>query len=210
MEQILNYIGIVGAFAFAISGALTAMQKNLDPFGVLIIAFAAAVGGGTLRDILISSNSAFWLLNPEYAYFIIGGTVFAITFRKKLGRLRKTLMLFDTIGLALYTVVGVQVGLLHNLNTIGCLALGTITGAFGGVLRDILVNDVPVIFRKEIYATISILGGAFYLLLHHLNTHSVILQLAPITLIISLRLLAVYYNISFPSIPYKESEDSET
>lgn len=200
MEQILNIISITGAFAFAISGALTAMNKKFDPFGVFIIAFATAVGGGTLRDVLVSSNAVFWLIQPSYVYFIIAGTVFAIVFRKKLFYLRKTLLLFDTLGLALYTIIGVEIGLRNNLSGISCIALGTVTGAFGGVLRDILVNDIPVIFRKEIYATISIFGGLLYLILHQFNIGYIYIQLIPIITIIVLRLIVVYFKISFPAI----------
>lgn len=208
MDQILENLGVAGAFSFAISGALTAMNKKLDPFGVLIVAFATAVGGGTLRDVLVSSNSAFWLTEPKYAYFIIGGTIFAILFRKKLFYLKNTLMLFDTLGLALFTIVGLEIGIQHELSGLSCVALGTITGAFGGVLRDILVRDVPVIFRKEIYATISIFGGILYLLLNKLNAHYVVLDLIPITVIIALRLLVVYFKISLPSI-YKNDDNDE-
>lgn len=209
MEQILENLGVAGAFAFAISGALTAMNKRLDPFGVLIVAFATAVGGGTLRDVLVSTDSAFWLIHTKYAYFIIGGTVFAIAFRKKLFYLKKTLMLFDTLGLALFTIVGAEIGVQHGLSSISCIALGTITGAFGGVLRDILVRDVPVIFRKEVYATISILGGIIYLFLHRIGANKIILDLVPITFIIVLRLLVVYFKISFPSMYKKDEFDTE-
>lgn len=205
MDQILENLGVAGAFAFAISGALTAMNKKLDPFGVLIVAFVTAVGGGTVRDVLVSMNSAFWLVQPKYAYFIIGGTMFAIFFRRRLSYLKQTLMLFDTLGLALFTVVGVKVGVEQELSSISCVALGTITGAFGGVVRDILVRDVPVIFRKEIYATISITGGILFLILQKFEVNKYLLELLPIVLIIALRLIVVYFKISFPSI-YKDDD----
>ena len=209
MEQLYLVVSIAGSFAFAISGALTAMDKKFDPFGVFIIAFATAVGGGTIRDILVSANSVFWLTQPQFIYYILAGTVFAIIFRNKLAYLRTTLLLFDTLGLALYTIVGVEVGLRYNLSGVSCVALGTITGAFGGVLRDILVNDEPVIFKKEVYATISILGGSIYLLLHALNINYLYMQIIPIALIITLRLLVIYYRISLPSF-YPANNNSES
>ena len=209
MDQIITLTSITGVFAFAISGALTAMHKKLDPFGVLIIAFATSVGGGTIRDTLVSTDSVFWILQPEYIYVIIGGTLFAIIFRKWLGYLRRTLMLFDTLGLALFTVVGIQVGIQHEFDIIVCLALGTITGAFGGVLRDILVNDVPVIFQKEIYATISILGGGLYLVLDHYAINNIVVQVIPMVVIIVLRLLVVYFGWSYPVISYIENGASK-
>jgi uncharacterized membrane protein YeiH len=209
MEKVYLFISIAGSIAFSISGALTAMSKRFDPFGVFIIAFATAVGGGTIRDILVSAHSVFWLTRPQFIYYILVGTAVAIIFREKLSYLRKTLLLFDTLGLALYTIVGVEVGLRNNLSGVSCVALGTITGAFGGVLRDILVNDEPVIFKKEVYATISILGGTIYFLLHKLNLNYIYLQLIPVFLIIILRLLVVYYHFSLPSyhIGSKEKEN---
>ncbi|AZQ61744.1 trimeric intracellular cation channel family protein [Flammeovirga pectinis] len=205
MEEIFYYIGIIGSFALAISGALVAMNKRLDPFGVLIVAFVTAVGGGTLRDILIEGRDIFWITDPNYIYFILGGAVFAMVFQDRLEILRVQLLLFDTIGLALFTVIGVQVGLSFDLNYTICIILGVITGAFGGVSRDILVNEIPVIFQKEIYATVSIIGGGFYILLVHFECKDGIYQLLPIALIIVLRLIVVYKEITLPSI-YKEDE----
>lgn len=204
MELIINYISIIGVFAFAISGAITAMNKRFDPFGVLIIAFASAVGGGTIRDILITERSVFWLNESIYIYFILAGTIFAIIFKSRLNALQKPLLFFDAIGLGLFTIAGVQIGLDYNISAINCIILGTITGAFGGVLRDILVNEVPVIFMQEIYATVSILGGVMYLILYQIGVDNLFLQIVPILSIIILRLLVIRYNISLPSIYRKE------
>lgn len=206
MEQILEYISVGGAFAFAISGALTAMTKRFDAFGVFIIAFATAVGGGSLRDVIVNANAVFWLIQPEYIYIIIGGTLFAIFFRKRLNYLKKTLLLFDTLGLALYTIIGVEIGIQNELSGISCVALGTITGSFGGVLRDILVNDIPLIFQKEIYATISILGGTIFYVLHQVDSNLIYMQIIPIVLIIVLRFLVIKFKISFPSLYFEEKD----
>lgn len=200
VEQIIDIITVVGVFAFAISGALTAMEKKLDLFGVFIIAFATAVGGGSLRDVIIANRSVFWLTEPIYVYIIIGGTAFSILFRKKLGYLRTTLSLFDTIGLALYTIIGVKIGIQNELSGVSCIALGTITGAFGGVIRDILVNDVPMIFQKEVYATISIFGGSLYFGLYHFGISGLWVELLAIFIIIILRSLVVHFEIKLPSI----------
>ncbi len=205
MEQILEYISIGGSFALAISGSLKAMGKKFDPFGILIIAFVTAVGGGTLRDILLTEKSVFWLQETPYIYFIIAGALMAIIFRKRLGYFHKTLLIFDAIGLALYTITGVQIGIEYELSFINCIILGTLTGAFGGVLRDILVNEVPVIFHKEIYATVSIAGGMLYWLLNEIHVPNLWMQIIPILLIIAARILIMYYNVSFPSI-YRRKE----
>lgn len=200
VEQIIDLITVVGVFAFAISGALTAMEKKLDLFGVFIIAFATAVGGGSLRDVIIANRSVFWLTEPIYTYIIVGGTIFSILFRKKLAYLRTTLSLFDTIGLALYTIIGVKIGIQNELAGVSCIALGTITGAFGGVIRDILVNDVPMIFQKEIYATISIFGGSLYFVLHHFGRDGLWVELLAIFTIIILRSIVVHFEIKLPTI----------
>jgi uncharacterized membrane protein YeiH len=200
VEEILNFITVAGVFAFAISGALTAMEKKLDAFGVFIIAFATAVGGGSLRDVIIADRNVFWLVEPIYTYIIIGSTFIAIIFRTKLGYLRKTLSLFDTIGLALYTIIGVQIGMQNELSGVSCIALGTITGAFGGVIRDILVNDVPLIFRKEIYATVSILGGSFYYFMNRYGFDGIWIEIVAVLLIILLRSLVVKFKWQLPDI----------
>jgi uncharacterized membrane protein YeiH len=203
MDQIINYIGVIGVVAFAISGALSAMHKKFDPFGVFIIAFATAVGGGTMRDVLIG-KPVFWLVEPVYIYVIIAGTILAIVFRTKLNYLRKTLLLFDTIGLGLYTIIGVEIGLEADLKYVSCIALGTLTGAFGGVVRDILINEVPVIFQREIYATVSIVGGSVYIMLSTFNLPPVYLQILPALLIMAIRFLVIYYKIALPTIYRKK------
>ena len=175
------------------------MHRKLDPFGAFIIAFATAVGGGTVRDVLLG-KPVFWLVDPAYIYVIIAGTIVAIIFRTKLNYLRRTLLFFDTIGLGLYTVIGVEIGLQAELQYVSCIALGTLTGAFGGVVRDILVNEVPVIFKKEIYATVSILGGSVYILLHYLELPVVYQEIIPAVLIIGIRFLIIHYKIALPTL----------
>ncbi|MBI9065716.1 MAG: trimeric intracellular cation channel family protein [Salinivirgaceae bacterium] len=205
MNLIVDYISIIGSFALAISGALTAMDKKFDPFGVLIIAFVSAVGGGTIRDMLITQRDVFWLTSPSYVYIIIVGAVLAIIFRKKLNYMAKPLLIFDAIGLGLFTITGVQIGIEYELSAINCIILGTITGSFGGVLRDILVNEIPVIFKKEIYATVCILGGILYIALNKTNLPNIYLQVIPIVFIVTARIVVIYKNISLPSL-YRDNE----
>ncbi len=186
-----HILEILGTIAFAISGALTAMSKKLDPFGVFIIAFVTAVGGGTLRDIMIGKTPVAWMLQLDYVYLIILGFFLAVIFRKKLDRLRISLFLFDTIGLGVFTLIGLQKGLDTGLDPIICIALGTMTACFGGVIRDILCNEIPVIFRREIYATICILGGIVFFLLKRFNLENDILYLITSIFMIGFRLLSV-------------------
>ena len=198
-------LDILGTVAFAISGVLIAMHKRMDPFGVLIIAFVTAVGGGTLRDIMVGVTPVSWMRNITFVYVIIGATVFAVIFRNQLKHLRRSLFLFDTIGIGLYTVVGIETGLVAELHPLICIALGTMTACFGGVIRDILCNEIPVIFRKEIYATACIIGGiTFFILKEFLNDQNYLFIIAGLVVII-IRLLAVIFKISLPSLYKKEA-----
>ncbi|MAZ25475.1 MAG: hypothetical protein CL868_00120 [Cytophagaceae bacterium] len=198
-------LDILGTIAFAISGVLVAMHKRMDAFGVLIIAFVTAVGGGTLRDVLIGIAPVSWMRNMTFVYVILGSAIFAVVFRNQLKHLRKSLFLFDTLGIGLYTVVGIETALVAGLHPIICIALGTMTACFGGVIRDILCNEIPVIFRKEIYATACILGGATYFLLRvFLKDENYLFIIAGLVVIV-VRLVAVRFKVSLPSI-YREEK----
>lgn len=193
-------IDILGTIAFAISGVLVAMEKKLDLFGVFIIAFVTAVGGGTLRDVLIGNLPVTWIKEPVYMGTIVVTVLFAILFVNKLKYLRKSLFLFDTVGIGFYTLIGIEKGVSAELASVMCIALGTMTACFGGVIRDILCNEIPVIFRKEIYATACILGGSFYFLLLLSPIPADYAFLLAIIFIIILRILAVKYRIALPNI----------
>lgn len=192
-------IDLLGVIAFSISGVLTAMRKELDVFGILIIAFVTSVGGGTIRDVLINSDVS-WLTNMTYIYMIVGTTIFAIIFRKKLNYLRKSLFLFDTIGIGLYTVVGVEKAISAGLPAVTCIAFGTMSACFGGVLRDILCNEIPVIFHKEIYATACILGGFTYFLLEYFNLPQDLIFIISGVVVIAVRISAVVFKIQLPKV----------
>ena len=196
-------LDIIGTMAFALSGALTAMNKRLDPFGILIIAFVTEVGGGTLRDVLIGRTPVGWMLNLNYVYVIFIGYILAILFRKRFDKLRKSLFLFDTVGLGVFTLIGLEKGISIGLHPIICTALGTMTACFGGVIRDILCNEIPVIFRKEIYATICILGGIVFFMLKRGNFPDELIQLVTSLVIIIVRLLVVKFNWSLPTLDLK-------
>jgi uncharacterized membrane protein YeiH len=189
--SIFYIIEILGTVAFAISGALTAMSKRLDPFGVFIIAFVTAVGGGTLRDIMIGQTPVWWMTRIDIVVVVTLGFALSVIFRKKLDKLRISLFLFDTIGLGVFTLFGLQKGIEFGLHPVICIALGTMTATFGGVIRDILCNEIPVIFRKQIYATICILGGMLFFAIKKLDVHDDVNYLVTTTFIIAFRLVAV-------------------
>ena len=196
----MTIIDIIGVFVFAISGASTAMSKRLDPFGVFIVAFVTSVGGGTLRDMLIGRNPVFWMVDPIYVYVIIVGAFISVLFRKQIGYLRVTLSLFDTIGLAIFTIIGIEIGIKLELNPVIILSLGVMTGSFGGVIRDILVNEIPVVFHKEVYATASLVGGMFYMGGLFFELDKIWNETISIVVIIVIRIVAVKYKLALPSI----------
>lgn len=194
-------LDIIGTLAFAISGFLTAYNKRFDLFGLFIIAFVTALGGGTLRDILIGRTPVGWMLDLNYVYTVFAGVVLTILLRKKLNYLRSSLFLFDTIGLGVFTIIGIEKGIAENLHPVISIALGTMSSAFGGVIRDILCNDIPVIFRKEIYATACILGGLSFFALRSFEISPDFIYVITIGVVIIIRLLAVKYKLSLPRIP---------
>lgn len=192
-------LDVLGTIAFAVSGALVAINKKMDPFGVFIIAFVTAVGGGTLRDVLIGRQPVIWMNDITYI-FLIGLSVFiAIIFRKKLRYLQKSLFLFDTIGLGIFTITGTEIGINAHFHPVISIALGTMTACFGGVIRDILCNEVPILFRKEIYATACILGSIAFIVLSHFNVDQTIIYVSTSLIVISIRLVAVKYHLSLPT-----------
>ncbi|PWA08443.1 trimeric intracellular cation channel family protein [Flavobacterium laiguense] len=199
-----HLLDIIGTMAFAMSGALTAMNKKLDPFGVFIIAFVTAVGGGTLRDVMIGRTPVGWMQDLTYVYVIILGFILTILFRKRLDKLRTSLALFDTIGLGVFTLIGIQKGIDYHLHPTICIALGTMTACFGGVIRDILCTEIPVIFRREIYATICILGGIVFFSLKKLNLNDDVLYLITSLVIITVRLMAVKYKWYLSPLEHKQ------
>jgi len=196
-------IDILGTIAFSISGVLVALNKKMDAFGILIIAFVTAVGGGTLRDVLIGETPVSWMTNMTFVYVVLASTIFAVVFKSKIDYLRKSLFLFDTIGIGLYTVVGVEKGLNAGLHPIICIALGTMSACFGGVIRDILCNEIPVVFRKEIYATACILGGIAYFIIKRLPIEGNLVFIIAGLVVIGTRILAVKFKLRLPNF-YRE------
>lgn len=204
-EDFLKVIDILGTVAFAASGVYAAMQKRLDVFGVLIIAFVTAVGGGTVRDIMVGDTPVSWIRNINYSIIILSTVVVVIIFKSSIFRnFKKTLLVFDSIGLGFFTILGIQKGLLYDLNPAICVALGTVTGCFGGVIRDISLNTIPLIFEKEIYATACIVGGIVYFILIHTPLNVDIIEGISIFIVFLTRMLAVRFDWRLPNIYEKK------
>lgn len=194
-----EFLDSIGTLVFAISGALTAIYKKLDLFGVYCIAFVTALGGGTLRDVMIGRTPVGWMHDMNYIYIITAGFFLSILFYSSLDRLRISMFLFDSIGLGVFTLIGLEKGMEYGLSPLICVILGTLTATFGGVIRDILCNEIPVLFRKEIYATLCIAGGILFFLLKNLHFQDDFISLTVVIFIISSRLIGIKYNWSLPN-----------
>lgn len=192
-------LDLLGTFAFAISGIRLASGKQMDWFGAYIIGLVTAIGGGTLRDLLLDVTP-FWIL--EGKYFLTTGVALIATllFKDKLFKWGSTLFLFDTIGLGLFTIVGITKSIDAGLPFWVCIIMGTITGSVGGVIRDVLLNEVPLLFRKDIYALACVAGGGVYFLCNYLILPTGISETIAALTVIVFRLIAVKYHLHLPQL----------
>ncbi len=200
----MKIVEVLGTVAFFMSGIRQAAAKHFDWFGGFVCGIAVAVGGGTLRDVLLGVTP-FWMTNPFYIICCVLAQVLVICFSDLVKKLDNTWFVFDTLGLALFTIAGLQKSLDCGYSFWVAIIMGCITGSAGGVIRDIFLNNVPVIFQKEIYAMASILGGCVYFALVSLLNISVIISaIVTFVIICAIRFIAVRYHISLPSL---RSED---
>lgn len=198
---LINFLDLVGTFVFAISGALAASEKRLDIFGALFIASVTAVGGGTVRDMILGATPVFWVLDINYILVITAAVAFTILFKETVAKLRKTLFLFDTMGLGVFTYIGLEKALSFEISPLIGIVMGTFTAVLGGAIRDTLCNEVPLIFREEIYASACIIGCLVFIGLSSLTlVSSVIATWSCIGTVIFIRLIAIKYKIGLPKI----------
>ena len=200
-EMFLLVIEVIGTIAFAISGIRLAAYKNFDLFGAYTVGLVTAIGGGTLRDLLLDIP-VFWM--QTWLYLAVTGIslLIVILFKKVLVSHDRMLFIFDTIGLALFVVIGIQKSLAEGYPMWVAIVMGMITGSFGGVIRDILINEEPLFFRKDIYATACLAGGFTYWLIGYATPDPIVGQITCAFTVIVLRLLAIRYNWSLPVIKY--------
>lgn len=190
---------IVGTFAFAISGALAVKdQKHQDWFGASFTAFISSIGGGTLRDVLLGSYPLVWISDITIIHAIMLGILATFIFYKFLLRLRKTLFLFDTFGIALFTLVGTEKALNLGVRPEIAVIMGVFTATMGGVIRDVMTNEIPIIYRKEVYATACFTGACVYLILDSIGIERNTTFITSALVIIVIRILAVRNGWSVP------------
>ncbi len=201
-------IDYIGTFAFAISGIRLASAKKFDWFGAYVVGLVTAVGGGTLRDLLLDVTP-FWMMQGSYLVVTAFALLFVIMFSKYVVHMNNTIFIFDAIGLGLFTVVGIEKSLDAGFPMWVAIIMGTLTGAAGGVLRDTLINEVPLIFRSDIYAIACIFGGVVYFLCMKAGMPGTLLQIVTALAVIALRVVAAKYHISLPTLRGELTFDKE-
>jgi len=207
MNELLYYLDIFGIIVFALSGALMAGRYKLDPFGVVVLASVTAIGGGTIRDIILQTP-VFWVVKPHYLYVILTTALLTIVLIRQPKRIPKRFLLIaDALGLALFAVLGTQKSLTLGSPLPVAIVMGTITGVAGGMIRDVLCNVIPMILRKEIYALAAMLGGGLFVVLHLLGWSDNIATIVAILGALLLRLAAIYWRVSLPAFDIIEQED---
>ena len=205
----IRLIDYIGTFAFAISGLRMAAIKHYDWFGAFVVGLVTAVGGGTLRDLFLG-QTPFWMTDGSYLVCTALAFLFAVVFRKQLFEFNNTFFVFDTIGLGLFVVVGFQKTVDAGYSQWLAIIMGTITGAAGGVIRDVLLAQVPLIFRKEIYALACVVGGLVYWVCNMIGLGGVVSPMAAALSVILTRIVAMKYNIGLPLLTkYDEDKNEE-
>jgi len=184
-------IDLIGTLVFAISGVLTAIDKKFDLVGSIVIGFVTAVGGGTLRDLLIGETPVGWMKDINYVLVINLAVVISYAFKNKILKFRSGMFLFDTIGIGLFTILGLQKTMGLELSPVIGLLMGVVSAVFGGVIRDVLTNEIPLIFRKEIYASACLAGGITFLSLEEFSEFSNVNMLISMLIVSIIRYLSV-------------------
>ncbi|MEJ5054461.1 trimeric intracellular cation channel family protein [Sphingobacterium sp. MYb382] len=193
------FFDLLGTMVFAISGAMAANRKNIDIFGATFTGFVTAIGGGSLRDVFLNLRPI-WVDDANYLIAIFIGVFISILANKQLDRLARTLTFFDAIGIGFFCIVGVQKSLQYDSSATAAIILGMFSAVMGGVIRDTLMNETPLIFRKEIYATACLSGAILYVCLKHIDVNSDLNMFASAALIFVIRILAVKYKFTLPVV----------
>ncbi|EOZ96534.1 hypothetical protein A33Q_2304 [Indibacter alkaliphilus LW1] len=191
---------LAGTLVFAISGALAVRDREHDLFGAGFTGFITAIGGGSLRDILLGSYPLVWIGDVNVLYAILLGILLAFIFPTALLKLRKTMFLFDTLGIGFFTVLGVEKALSLGVRPEIAAIMGMFSAVMGGVIRDTLTNEIPILFRKEVYASACLAGAILYLILNYFGLERDYNMLISISVVISIRLIAVKYKLSLPRL----------
>ncbi len=203
--MLLHYLFIMGICVEAITGALAAGRKKMDFFGVMLIATITALGGGTVRDVLFDTYPLTWVTHPEYLLYTSLLAFTSIFIAHSLARIMKLFLILDALGLSAFVIIGTEKALAHGMSPSIAIISGMLTGICGGMLRDILCNDIPLVLRKELYAVIALAGSLLFIILAHFQiAHSINIFIVLIS-IFAARVLAIFFHIQIPIFDYSES-----
>jgi uncharacterized membrane protein YeiH len=205
-DFILNIFQVIGTVAFAISGALAAGRRKMDWFGVVVLAVIVAVGGGSLRDLLLGATPVFWVQSPWFVILAGITALLTIPLMRFQFNYRNYLLLSDAVGLAVFAVLGTQKALALGANAFVAIIMGVITGIFGGVLRDVLASRDPSILYGDIYALAALIGCTIFVLLRQISINPLHLLWISIGVILILRLIAIYRDWSLPAFKLEEED----
>lgn len=203
--MLLYYLFILGICVEAITGAIAAGRKRMDFFGVIMIACITALGGGTVRDILFDTHPLTWVAHPELLLYTASAALLTIFIAHSLVRIMKAFLILDALGLSAFVIIGTQKTLAHGFSPSIAVISGMVTGISGGMLRDILCNDIPLVLRKELYAVIALLGAILFITLGYLHIPHDINVIITLLAIFTTRLLAIFFHIEMPKFDYASS-----
>ncbi len=203
--SLLHLLNLFGVAVFAVSGVLAAGRKSLDLFGVLVIAIVTAIGGGTLRDVMLNRHPIFWFREDEHLIVIVAAALLTSLYLRYWKPPRRSLVVADALGLAVFTISGTQIALATGHSTVIAIIMGVMTGVAGGVIRDILTNEIPLIFRRgDLYATAAIAGATFYVLLILAGLPRPVPTVSAIIAIFLLRLASIFWGLKLPTLRLHE------
>lgn len=199
-NTIIYALDMVGVTACCVAATVLAKRLNFDLFGAIMVSFIGSVGGGTVRDLMLNRHPIFWLHDLNYLHWIIIVSLLVQIFYHKVDKLDKSMRWFDAIGLAAFTVIGAQAAISRGMSAPIVLLMGAITSVVGGVMRDIICRQIPLVFQKEIYITASLIGSAYYLALPESLMGAWFRSVSTLFLIIAIRMLAVYRGWNLPNL----------
>jgi len=196
---VLYVLDLFGTVVFAVTGALAAGRKRMDLFGVTVLALATALGGGTARDLVLGVRPVFWVDDPLYVVVGAAGAVLTFTVARLWRLPERVLLVGDAFGLAVFTVIGAGKALAMDVSPIICVLMGMMTGTVGGMIRDVLSSEIPLILRREIYATASLSGAVVYVVLAAFWPGTWFSAVAAVAVVLAIRLAAIRWDLSLPT-----------
>jgi len=207
--MVIYSLDLFGVFVFAVTGALAAGRKKLDVFGIVVVAIVTAIGGGTIRDLVLGAKPVGWVSDPGYVLLATIAALVTFVTAHFVRLARRVLLVFDAFGLAVFTVIGCQKALAAHVPFAMVVVMGMLTGVAGGIIRDLLCGEIPLILRKEIYATASLAGGVTYIALYHFGVNSTTVMASAAAVVLLLRLAAIYLHLSLPVSTVEDDDGSK-